>query len=389
MGVPQAGGDAVSARPSVVVVQRRMTHYRVPLFERLREQLAARGMALRVLYGEGTAEEREKQDEAELAWGEKLDTAYLCGGRVCWQPFMAAANGADLVVVTPENKLVANLIPQFFAPQVRIGLWGHGGNLQGDPESLRERFKRVVARHADWWFGYTGMSVPLILESGFPRERITVLDNAVDTGELAALRRGVQQHDLEALRESLGLAGRRVGVFVGSLYPEKRIGFLLESALAVRRRVPDFELLVIGAGPLAEEVERFCAQHAWARYLGPRKGRAKVEAVALGQVMLNPGLVGLGILDSFVCRVPMFTTDCGIHSPEIAYLENGHNGVMTANTLESYAEAVVQGLGHPPTLELLQAGCGESAARYTVERMAGNFVDGMVRCLGAPPYRRH
>lgn len=59
-------------------------------------------------------------------------------------------------------------------------------NLQGDPDSWRERFKRKVVSYADWWFGYTQMSVPLIERSGFPVERITVLNNSIDTAELAA-----------------------------------------------------------------------------------------------------------------------------------------------------------------------------------------------------------
>lgn len=108
--------------------------------------------------------------------------------------------------------------------------------------------------------------------------------------------------------------------------------------------------------------------------------------MAVGQIQLNPGLVGLGILDSFVCGVPMLTTDCGIHSPEIAYLENGLNGLMTPNDLQSYVNACVRLLRDPLALDSLRNGCEASAREYTVENMALRFADGIVRCLDVPRY---
>lgn len=297
------------------------------------------------------------------------------------------SKGVDVAVLTPENKLIYNLIPQLFSKKMKVVLWGHGANLQGNPRSLREKFKRVVAKKTDWWFGYTQMSVPLIERSGFPTERITVLNNSIDTAELAAMCASVRHEALQQLRESIGLTGQHVGIYVGSLYEEKRIDFMLEAAAEIRAKVPDFEFLIVGSGPQKALVEAFCAKQPWAHYLGVRKGQDKVNCIALAQVMINPGLVGLGILDSFVCEVPMLTTDCGLHSPEIAYLNSGVNGLMTSNTLPDYVDAVVDVFKDKSALEQLQAGCRESAKEYTVENMAKNFADGIMQCLHAPMYR--
>lgn len=370
------------------MVQRRLTHYRVPFFEILRRQSALKDIELVVAYGQGTEEENSKHDSAELSWGQRLTTRYLAGGRVCFQPLGNVTQGADMLVVTHENKLISNLWHQFLPVPYRVGLWGHGANLQGDPNSLRERFKRKVATHADWWFGYTSMSLPLIARTGFPMDRVTLLNNSVDTAEMAAMRDRVSPETLTKLRAELQLKGDLVGIFVGSLYAEKRIEFLLESASAIHDALPAFEFLVMGSGPQRTMVEAFCRTNPWAKYLGAQKGQAKVDSLALAAVMLNPGAVGLGILDSFVCGVPMLTTDCNLHGPEIAYLDSGSNGLMTANDKTAYVDSAVQLLQCKTALENLRKGCLLGAQKYTLQNMAGNFVEGLLTCLAAPKQRR-
>jgi glycosyltransferase involved in cell wall biosynthesis len=359
----------------------------VPFFEALRAQMACRNIELLLAHGVPTAAEESKQDEGELPWAHRINTAYLLGGAVCWQPFEALAKASDLVVLTHENKLICNLAAQYLSRRNRVALWGHGANLQGDPSSWKERFKRRTARQADWWFGYTEMSRPLIQRTGFPAERTTILNNAIDTIALSRQFASVTAESSNSLRKELGIQGQCVGVFLGSLYSEKRIPFLLDAARAVRERVPEFELLIAGAGPDLNMVEAFCADNDWVRYVGPKTGQGKADLLALAHVMLNPGLVGLGILDSFVCKVPMVTTDCGLHSPEVAYLEDAVNGVMASDDLSSYVDAVVDLLENHQCRASLVAGCALSASMYTIENMARNFCDGVVQCLEAPAYR--
>jgi len=371
----------------VLIIQRRLTHYRLPFFEGLRTELKGRGAELVLAHGDPTPAEASKRDEGELPWARRLGTTYMLDGRVCWQPFFALAKDADLVVLTHENKLLCNLWAQYRLPGVRVALWGHGANLQGVSTSWRERLKRRTALQADWWFGYTEMSRPLILKSGFPGDRITIVDNAIDTMTLRRQYEEVLPEQLSALRHRLGLNGGRVGVFLGSLYGEKRIDFLLQAAMQIRDRSPGFELVIAGAGPDRAKVEAFCAENVWARYVGPVAGEQKAQLLALARVMLNPGLVGLGVLDSFVCQVPMVTTDCGLHSPEVAYLENGCNGVMTSDAMAEYVDAVAGLLHDDARHARLVAGCSMSASCYTIDRMVRRFADGIESCLAAPLYR--
>jgi glycosyltransferase involved in cell wall biosynthesis len=268
----------------------------------------------------------------------------------------------------------------------KVALFGHGRNFQAErPDVLRERFKRYWASKADWWFCYTERSADVVAGHGFPRGRITVFNNAIDTSAIGRELAAIDATAQERLRQRLFGGSRVIGLYLGGLYREKRIAFLLDAAAAVRREVPDFHLLVIGGGPQAELVATAAARHDWIRYVGPKFGAEKSHLASLARVQLMPGLVGLGILDSFAYGTPLVTTNVPFHSPEIAYLENGKNGMMVVDPedVAGYAAAVVRVLTDDAHRAALQAGAAEALARYTIESMVGRFVDGVVEALAA------
>ncbi|MFC7420035.1 glycosyltransferase family 4 protein [Iodobacter arcticus] len=374
-------------RPTVFFVQRRLPHYRLPFFEALRQELEERGCRLRLLHGMPNKDELSKNDSGELPWAEKLPTHYLLGGRICWQPFFEKIKNADLVICSHENKLVFNLVAQYLYPSIKVALFGHGANLQGNPDSWSEKVKRVIAKRADWWFGYTAMSLPLINRFDFPVDRVTIANNSIDTHQMAKLFGDIDDSKKDIIRSKLKINSKNVGVFIGSFYEEKRIEFMLEAIFKIKKLVPDFEMLIAGDGVQRKLIEDFCHEHHWAKYVGLCKGKEKVELLSVSTVMINPGLVGLGILDSFVCAVPMITTDCGVHSPEIAYLKSGVNGLLVDFSQDKYATAVIELMDDQVKLSAMQQACLESAKQYSVENMARNFAEGIIKCLAEPIYR--
>lgn len=344
--------------------------------------MATRGLTLMLAYGAPTSEELSKLDSGELSWATRLPTRYFGGNRFCWQPFSHLLAEVDLAVIDQENKLLFNHLLMILPRRFKLVFWGHGANLQsGRPLGFKERFKQWTTHRVDWWLAYTQISANLVEATGFPANRITVLNNAIDTSEMQLQRQAVTTDEMNALRHSLGFRSSHIGIFVGSLHHDKRLDFLFAAAQAIRDKVPDFSLLIMGEGPERDKVKAFCSEHIWARWVGARFGQEKVAYLALTHLMLNPGLVGLGILDSFVCGVPMLTTDCGLHSPEIVYLKNGVNGLMTENNLKAYVESCVRLLLDPTSLANLQAGCNDSASKYTVANMARQFVDGVEGAL--------
>jgi len=382
-GIENAARAAMA--PRVLCVQQQLTHYLVPLFEQVRKLLAADGVNFELVHGQAAHAESSKQNEGEIAWAERVPCRYFLNDRLCWHNPGRLARGADLVILTQENKLLYNLLALTVKRPKRLAYWGHGRNFQSaNPHGWSERLKRVLANRVDWWFAYTGLTSRLVQESGFPVTRITNLQNAVDSSELVRLCDSVSDADIEDCRTRWQTGAGPIGLFIGSLYQEKRLEFLLEAGARLASRVPGFVLFIVGSGPQRDIIERAARRHAWLRYGGVKFGMKKAICLRAADVMLNPGLVGLGILDSFAAGLPMITTDCGLHSPEIDYLRSGENGIMTANSLDNFVEAAERVITDHALRRSLGAAAKADAAHYTVDNMAQNFRRGVLAALDLP-----
>lgn len=377
------------SRPRVVYAFPTSHRFRVPFHERLRIELAERGIDYDYLYNPDD-DNQSKGDTRAIEWATPVrQTNFRIGSKaLVLQHAFAAAKDADLLILQQQNNLLLNYFAQLgLVPGVkRTAFFGHGRNFQsGNPNSLRERFKRFWATRVDWWFGYTELTADIIAGYGFPREQITVFNNAIDTSSIQSELAGVDPGERERLRRELFEGSRNIGVYIGGIYAEKRISFLISAAERVRRLVPDFHLLVIGGGPEAGLVQEAAGRHRWIRYVGPKFGAEKTLLASLGRVLLMPGLVGLGVLDSFAYGTPMVTTNVPFHSPEIGYLENGVNGVMIDDpeNLDGYVAAVARILTDDGYRAQLQAGAAAALATYTIENMARRFADGVEQALAA------
>lgn len=384
---PERTGSLVSH--SVTVIQEKLPHYRAAFFDELRARLAANNVGLRVLY---SADCVSPDLPPHLPWAVPVKT-WRVAGLVC-QAVLAETSRQDLVIVPQEVKYGALyfLLLKRWLGRHKLAFWGHGRNFQArNPDSFAERWKRFVSRKADWWFAYNHLSAGVVESIGFPRERITVVENAINTCLLRGIQEELTDNDILRVREELGLWSKNVGIFTGGLYPDKRISFLIDASEKVRARIPDFELIIMGNGPDRHLVETAARRFPWVHYVRSKNDRDKVPYWATAKLLLMPGLVGLVVLDSFALGTPIVTTAYPYHSPEIDYLRDGLNGVIVEDWKNptGYADAVVDLLKNDGRRRLLAEQGARDAEYYSIERMATNFADGIVKALGTPKLGFH
>ena len=375
--------------PKVVILYKSLPQYRKAFFDRLRLRLAASGIRLELIYGQPVQKEQAKQDTVDLPWAHKVENVHLSllGRTLIWQPVLGHLRGANLVIVEQASKLLINHL--LWATRrlwgFKFALWGHGRNFQGHTaHPLGEGVKKFTSRSVDWWFSYNELSTDVITQDiGFPKSKVTTVQNAIDTKALIYSLDKLTPRDIETVRAKLGIESQNVAIFAGGMYREKRLGFLLKACHLIKKQVPDFEMIFIGSGEDKAIVEQAAAEFAWIHYLGPKFGGEKVLYFALAKLMLIPGLVGLGVLDSFSLGVPLVTTNVDYHSPEIDYLVDGENGriVQEAEDAGAYAEEVVTLLGDDALRKGLVSNCVKSSQIYTLEAMVERFASGVEAAL--------
>lgn len=121
--------------------------------------------------------------------------------------------------------------------------------------SLRYRATRAIetwaARHAD---AVTVICEGLrrdMLARGLPREKITVIPNAVDLDKFAVGGRA----DLE-LKLRLGLGASKVIGFIGSFYAYEGLDLLIAALPEILARHVDVKVLLVGGGPQEDALRR-------------------------------------------------------------------------------------------------------------------------------------
>ncbi|MFM2073171.1 MAG: hypothetical protein RLZZ623_3435, partial [Actinomycetota bacterium] len=373
----------LSGGPEVAIVYKTLPHYRVDFYEGLRARLAANGLRLRLIVGQPDSEMAKRNDTARIQWAEGVRNRYVRVGsrHLVWQPALGMVRTSDLVIVEQASKLLVNypLLAWRRLGGPKVAWWGHGSNLDtANASSLGERVKRLLATRADWWFCYTAGTAGIVHALGVPHERLTVVQNAIDTSQLSSLRALVSEADISEVRVQLGLGTGPVALALGSLYPTKRPEFLIEAADTIRMKAPDFHLIVIGDGPGRTILDAASSTRPWLHVLGAKMGNELVRIAAAAAIVLNPGLVGLAVLDAFALGLPMITCDLPYHSPEFEYLENGVNGVVLdrQTSPEDFGLAALELMSDRAVIESLQAGCRISAAKITVDQMIERFATG-------------
>jgi len=369
----------------VVIIQRALKKYRVPFYQKLKEKCDKNNIELILVYGK---DDFLPFNDAILDWGIEVKSCSFTvrHKKVYFHPIFKYIIGADLVIVEQATKLLENYFLWLLNALgiKKIAFWGHGKNFQAaNNNSLSETIKKYMTIHVHWWFAYNELSAKIVENIGYPGSRITVVNNSIDTLYLKNKAKTFTQEDLDKIKNQHNIKGDNVCLFVGGMYKEKRLPFLIEACLQIKKKVPDFEMIFIGAGKDQHLVEEASEKYSWIHYIGPKFGNEIIPYFLISKLLLIPGGVGLAILDSFSLLTPLVTTKNSYHGPEISYLVYGKNGVMVNSITDAnvYANNVIELLKDTNMRQRLIEGCRISREQYSIEKMVNHFFTGLIKAL--------
>ncbi len=375
-------------QPEVLVVQQLLKNFRVPLHDGVRQTLATKGVDYRLVYSAAQGDEVTKGDCLNTEPGsgyQKIPLRHV--GSFVWQ-HPPRWRHAAAIVVEQANKHLFNwylllnlwLLPRWCWPGRRkpqLIFWGHGYNHQR-PYGFGEWVKKLQLKCPSAWLSYTSGVTHYLQQQGVAPERITTLHNSLDNqhfGCQVQLLRQQYKPDLPQTAKMRPL----VLLFCGALYHDKQIPLLLQVARQLVESHVVSSLIVVGDGPLRTLLTS--SNEPWLDYRGACFAEDKALAFAQADLVLNPGLVGLAILDAFAAGLPFITTDYPGHSPEISYLQSGVNGFMLPMDSIAITQAISALQQNPAQLAKLAQGARDSAELYTMSSMVSNFSRGVLQSV--------
>lgn len=151
----------------------------------------------------------------------------------------------------------------------------------------------------------------LVKAEGAQPDKIRVVHNGIDFARVQIS----SPEAPERIRAELDLAGRRVALIAARLHPEKGYEHLLRAVPAVAAEVPDFMLLVAGAGPFEAQYRALSAALGCGeavRFLGFR--RDLPDLMAACDVLVLPSLAeafGLVAAEAVYLGVPIVASRVG------------------------------------------------------------------------------
>jgi len=370
----------------VVILYRTLFQYRREFYNQLRKSLLEDNIELLIIYGKlNNADFSSRNDQIDLEWGKFIQNKIFRIGKkeLIWQPCLKELKDKDMVIVEQANKLLINYYLMFNSKKLGLKFcyWGHGRNRQMKENSIYNKFKYKFIKNCDWWFAYTQGVKDFLVNRGFPANKITPVQNAIDTDDLRIQYAKVSEFETMEIKKELNIKSDCVGIYCGAMYSEKRIDFILKACYKIKTKIPEFNMIFIGSGEDLHKVEAAAANHNWIHSLGSKFGQDRVKYFKIASVQIMPGAVGLGLLDSFAMETPLITTEQEFHGPEIYYLENGKNGIITSDNLDEYTKTVVNLLISKKYISMAEY-CRSSAEKYTIKNMVENFKSGIINCLG-------
>lgn len=202
---------------------------------------------------------------------------------------------------------------------------------------------------------------------GFPTEKIRVISNGVETPQRALLSR-----DELCVQADIPV-GSKLVAYCGRLAPQKRLKDLLWAIQMLRLSNPDTYLLVIGEGPMKDELQEYARTteaETHTRFLGHRDDAGSLLHL-VDVFWLASEFEGMSnsLMEAMACGKPVVVSDI---APNRELVEHGKSGwIANLGDSAGFTQYTIKILDDPALAESIGL-----AAR---QRMTENFsIEGLI-----------
>ncbi len=204
---------------------------------------------------------------------------------------------SDGAIAGAAHRLGAACVATFHLP------YGPTGTARGRVLHGLYRYHRLRMTHVDRCITLSEEQRSLLVRAGYPRARIEVIPNGVDTDSVSPGQ--------SRLHEEFG--ARVIVLYLGRLDPEKRVPALVESFVSLR--FPDDHVLcVAGDGIQRDRLLRLADRHRNVRVLGLVSAERALELLRGCDVFALPSTaegLALSLLEAMAAGCAIVATDAG------------------------------------------------------------------------------
>ncbi len=285
---------------------------------------------------------------------------------------LAEERGVDLLHCHQYSPFVYGRLAKYWLPRLKLVYTEHGRLSDAPPSWKRQLVNPVLSRFDGPIVAVSDELRRFMIDSRFPRERVAVIHNGIDTASLPS------PGDRHRARTLLGLKDEAfVAVTVARMDPVKDFPCLLDGFALVRQVVPHAVLLMVGDGPERAALTERAQQPDLAGsvvFLGLRPDvRAVLPAADL---YVNSSIsegISITILEAMASGLPVVATAAG-GTPEV--LADGSAGVLVPirNPIR-LAQAMISLAADPGARATLATlGRRRVESSFTIQRMVAEYA---------------
>jgi glycosyltransferase involved in cell wall biosynthesis len=377
--------EQMPKKTNILLFQRLIPHYRVPLFKKLYDELGIVVCHSRARKG------------ASLKGQQELDFPTISLPRIyigkaptsmvqCLLPTLF--NQKPRVVITEFSLQYLTfwwllLLRPFFG--YKLVVWTHGvksKELLHPFTTFRSKIQLWVYERAQAVILYSEPNKEILAQHIKRPEKLFVANNTLDTEKLDEICKELANKGKTLVKKQLDFTHPYNLVFIGRLLKRKRLDLLFEAFQSVQHQF-DVGLHIIGDGPEEEMVRTITKNHTAIHYHGAIHDLQLSSTYLFAfDLMVMPGYVGLSAVHAMALGCPVLTCKQGeygpYHGPEAAYIKNQINGLLCDYNSDAIASEITMLLNNPDLLQPMSV-----SARKTIQEEASldKFVSGFEQAV--------